>query len=165
MKLSKKTLEEIFYNKELSDAIRDIVVNSPTTLVNAAMYLKYSKDYERDVVVIKKLSAVGLSFDRILVVIKGLNLDTIDQVKEAIDEIKSMGSFQEKMKVMPRVSAEAGEYVVIETTINGVVISEVAVCITELGWSIHNGIKCSNVELSAFNENWDGIPLLTKITF
>lgn len=67
-----------------------------------------------------------------------------------------MGSFQERAKVMPRVSAEAGEYVIIETTVKGVIISEVAVCITELAWGIKNGIiKCSNVQLTAFVANSD----------
>lgn len=76
-----------------------------------------------------------------------------------------MGSFQERAKAMPRVSAEAGEYVIVETTVKGVVVSEVAVCVTELGWEIKNGIKYSNVELMAFNASGDGVPMKTKVTF
>lgn len=76
-----------------------------------------------------------------------------------------MESFQERMKVMPRVSAEAGKYVVIETTVEGVVVSEVAVCITELGWEIKNGVTHSKVELMAFNGSGHGVPLKTKVTF
>lgn len=76
-----------------------------------------------------------------------------------------MGSFQEKTKLMPRVSAEAGEYVIIETTVKGKVVSEVAVCVTEIGLELVNGINCSRVELEAFNIKGKGVPIRTKITF
>lgn len=64
-----------------------------------------------------------------------------------------MGSFKERMKVMPRITQEAGEYVVIETTVKGVVVNEVAVMITEVGFEIKDGIMRSTVALSALNIN------------
>ena len=47
--------EEIIYNKELSDAIRDIVINSACDFDQALRLLNKSKDHTRDVELIKKL--------------------------------------------------------------------------------------------------------------
>jgi hypothetical protein len=51
--------EEIFYNKKLSDTIRDIVLNSACNFNEALELLNESKDYERDSFIIKKMRNVG----------------------------------------------------------------------------------------------------------
>lgn len=66
-------IEGIFYNKQLCDAIRDIVKCSATSFDNAALYMKLSKDYKRDSFVIKKLSNAGIHSKQIYSVIKALN--------------------------------------------------------------------------------------------
>jgi len=64
-----------FYNKELCDTIRDIVINSVTSIEDAELYMEHSKNYERDCFIIKKLSNVGMSRSNILRIIIALNLD------------------------------------------------------------------------------------------
>ena len=46
-KKGKLTPEEIFLNKDLSDRIRDLVLNAPLTFDKALGVLKISKDYKR----------------------------------------------------------------------------------------------------------------------
>lgn len=67
--------EHIFYNKELSDAIRDIVVKSPCTYENAVKLMNNSKNYTRDVHVIKGLLSVGISFKIVERIIINLNTE------------------------------------------------------------------------------------------
>ncbi len=65
--------EEVFYNKELSDAIRDIVINSWCDFDHALRLLNKSNDYERDVELIKKLNNSGISDELINVFISAIN--------------------------------------------------------------------------------------------
>lgn len=65
--------EEIFYNKELRDAIRDIVINSPCCFKEAVKLLKCSKDHKRDVDLIKRLKNNGLDEKRVTVFILAIN--------------------------------------------------------------------------------------------
>ena len=60
-----------------------------------------------------------------------------------------MKSMQEKMKTMPRVKAEFGEFVVIETTDNGVTISEVVCYVQALEFDMVN--NSSKVKLNVLN--------------
>lgn len=62
MKLSKRILEEILFDKDLSDAIRDIVKNSVISLPHAYVCIIQSKNYERDSVIIKELANVGIKY-------------------------------------------------------------------------------------------------------
>ncbi len=66
-------IEEIFYNKELSDAIRDIVLNSPCTMDKALRLIKQSRFYERDVELIKNLLNHGIREDKISMIIHVIN--------------------------------------------------------------------------------------------
>ncbi len=65
--------EDVFYNKELCDAVRDIVKNSPCTYENAVVLMNYSKNYALDVIIIKELLRVGVSFEKVLKIIINLN--------------------------------------------------------------------------------------------
>jgi len=67
--------EYVFYNKELSDAIRDIVKNSPCVYDKAVRLMGHSKDYERDVFIIKKLLNSGIGFETVLKIIINLNTE------------------------------------------------------------------------------------------
>jgi hypothetical protein len=51
--------EKIFYDKELSDALRDLVINSPVEIKEAINLLELSNDYKRDSFIIKKLKISG----------------------------------------------------------------------------------------------------------
>ncbi len=65
--------EEIFYNKELSDTIRDVVVNSACDFDQAVRLLSESKDHKRDSFLIKKLKNVGFSESRVNEFIRAIN--------------------------------------------------------------------------------------------
>lgn len=65
--------EEVFYDKELSDAIREIVKHSVLDYDRALKLLKLSKDYTRDVHVIKGMANVGIRIDQLVVTIKAIN--------------------------------------------------------------------------------------------
>ena len=69
------TLEEemVFFNKELSDIIRELVRNNPVALEDAILCLKDSNDVERDVFIIRKLARVGVSRRQIITTIFILN--------------------------------------------------------------------------------------------
>ncbi len=67
--------EYVFYNKDLSNAIRDIVINSPCTYDNAVKLMDKSKNYARDIHVIKNLLNVGISFEIVLSIIINLNTE------------------------------------------------------------------------------------------
>ena len=58
--------EQVFYNKELSDAIRDVVVLSPCTFEQASHLFAVSKDFNRDKEHIKKLLCNGVSYTWVL---------------------------------------------------------------------------------------------------
>lgn len=58
---------------ELSDAIRDIVTNSACDFEQALRLLKKSKDYNRDVELIKKLKNCGISEKLVNVFISAIN--------------------------------------------------------------------------------------------
>ncbi len=53
--------EQVFYNKPLSDAIRDVVIKSPCSFEQAHRLLKDSTNLERDANVIKEMRNQGLS--------------------------------------------------------------------------------------------------------
>ena len=65
--------EEIFYNKELSDALRDIVINSACDFDQALRLLNKSKNHNRDVELIKKLVNCGVSSKQVNVFISAIN--------------------------------------------------------------------------------------------
>ena len=65
--------EEIFYNKELCDSIRDVTVNSPCNIKEAIILLSASNDYNRDKELIIKMYCVGLSRKQVLVFISAIN--------------------------------------------------------------------------------------------
>lgn len=65
--------EEIFYNKELSDAIRDIVINSACDFDQALRLLNKSKDHTRDAELIKKLKNCGISERQVEVFVLAIN--------------------------------------------------------------------------------------------
>jgi len=67
-------IPDYFYDKELCDTIRDIAKNSATTVEDAELYMKYSNDYKRDSLIVKKLANVGMSKNSILPVIKAMNV-------------------------------------------------------------------------------------------
>ena len=69
------TLEEeiIFFDRELSDTIRDLVRNNPVTLEDAILCLKDSNDIDRDVFIMKKLSRAGVRRQQIITTIIILN--------------------------------------------------------------------------------------------
>jgi len=67
-------IPDYFYDKELCDTIRDIAKNSVTTVEDAELYMKYSNDYKRDSLIVKKLANVGMSKNSILPVIKAMNV-------------------------------------------------------------------------------------------
>jgi len=72
----REELEIIFYNKELCDAIRDIVINSACDFNQAVKLLNASKDHKRDVDLIKRLKNVGMSEEQVLIFIKAINTDS-----------------------------------------------------------------------------------------
>ncbi len=53
--------EELFYNKELCDIIRDMVLKSACNFEDAKELLELSSDYKRDSFIIKKLKNCGVS--------------------------------------------------------------------------------------------------------
>ena len=65
--------EEIFYNKKLSDAIRDIVVNSGCDFDQAVRLLGKSKNHNRDAEFIKKLKNCGISEKQVSLFISVIN--------------------------------------------------------------------------------------------
>ena len=65
--------EEIFYNKELSDTLRDVVINSSCDFDQALRLLNKSKDHNRDAELIKKLKNCGLSENQVTVFISAIN--------------------------------------------------------------------------------------------
>jgi len=65
--------EEIFYNKELSDTIRDVVKNSKCDFGQAVRLLNKSKDHMRDAEIIKKLKNCGISEQQVSVFISAIN--------------------------------------------------------------------------------------------
>lgn len=67
--------EEIFYNKELSDIIRDIVITSVCDYNTAVKLLTISKDHKRDSCIIKKLLNKGVSKECVRLSIYALNND------------------------------------------------------------------------------------------
>ena len=68
-----KISEEIFYDKKLSDTLRDIVVNSACDLEQALRLIKFSKNHSRDVELIKKMKNCGFSEDKTSMFIKCIN--------------------------------------------------------------------------------------------
>ena len=73
MKRNTSNIPEYFFDKEFCDAIRDIAMNSLANIEEAEMYMKVSKDYKRDSMIVKKLSNVGISRRGIMPVIKAMN--------------------------------------------------------------------------------------------
>jgi hypothetical protein len=69
------SIETVFYDKELSDIIRDVVVNSACTFDFAEVVLFGSKNIERDAEIVKKLSDCGVSKTTITTVIRAMNTD------------------------------------------------------------------------------------------
>ena len=67
--------EYVFYNKELSDTIRDIVKNSACDFEQAERLIAKSKDHARDSELIKKLKNCGMSERRVAVFISAINND------------------------------------------------------------------------------------------
>ena len=65
--------EEIFYNKELCDSLRDIVMNSACDIEQAIRILNTSKNYSRDVELIKKLKNCGFGERQVLMFISAIN--------------------------------------------------------------------------------------------
>lgn len=65
--------EEIFYNKELSDTLRDIVINSACDFDQALRLLNKSKNHNRDAELIKKLKNCGISEKQVTVFISAIN--------------------------------------------------------------------------------------------
>ena len=65
--------EDLFYNKELSDTIRDIVKYSACNLEDAVCLLTGSKDYKRDSFTIKKLKNCGVSTREVKKIIRIIN--------------------------------------------------------------------------------------------
>ena len=65
--------DEVFYNKELCDAIRYLVIKSAIDYNNALEILNESKDYKRDVLVIKELINIGVSKEIIKRIINQIN--------------------------------------------------------------------------------------------
>jgi len=65
--------EEIFYNKELCDNIRDIVMNSACGFKEAVKLLSCSKNHARDVDLIKRLKNCGISKRQVIVFIGSIN--------------------------------------------------------------------------------------------
>jgi len=61
-------------------------------------------------------------------------------------------SLKLKMKSMPRVRAEMGEYVVIETTHNGETLHEAICYVDGLEYNVSSG-KAAKVRLSVFDPN------------
>ena len=64
---------EIFYNKELSDVIRDIVMNSACDFHQAIRFMNKSKNHKRDAELIKKLKNCGISEKQVNVFISAIN--------------------------------------------------------------------------------------------
>ena len=67
--------EYIFYDKELSDIIRDIVKTSACDFEQAVRLLSKSKDHARDSELIKKLINCGMNEQRVGVFISAINTD------------------------------------------------------------------------------------------
>ena len=67
-------IPDFFYKRELYDIIIDIVKNSVTTVEDAELYMKHSKDYKRDSLIVKKMSNVGMSKNNILSIIIAMNV-------------------------------------------------------------------------------------------
>ena len=65
--------EEIFYNKALSDTLRDVVINSACDFDQALRLLNKSKDHNRDAELIKKLKNCGISERQVTVFISAIN--------------------------------------------------------------------------------------------
>ena len=65
--------EEIFYNKELSDTIRDIVINSACSFEECVRLLEKSKYHDRDAFLIKKLKNCGISEKQTKIFISAIN--------------------------------------------------------------------------------------------
>ncbi len=66
-------LEKIFYDKELSDVLRDVTINSAITLDDAYVCLKNSDDYKRNSFIITKLANQGFYLKSILMIIESVN--------------------------------------------------------------------------------------------
>jgi hypothetical protein len=65
--------ECFFYDKELSDIIRDISINSPLSSIEVFCLLRVSNDIMKDSEIIKKLSCNGFKFENIKSIIYALN--------------------------------------------------------------------------------------------
>ena len=68
-----KTIEEVFYDKKLSDAIRHITKNSHLPFNCALMILEESNNFQLDIRIITKLSCAGISSNEIKKIIIILN--------------------------------------------------------------------------------------------
>ncbi len=66
-------LEKIFFDKELSDVLRDVTINSAITLDDAYVCLKNSDDYKQDSFIIKELANQGFCLKRMLMIIESVN--------------------------------------------------------------------------------------------
>jgi len=64
---------DFFYNKELSDVIRDISKNSPFSVDDAALCMKYSCNHVCDGEIVKRLADKGMDKNEILSIIKAIN--------------------------------------------------------------------------------------------
>ena len=65
--------EEVFYNKELCDAVRRLVKNSTYDYDRALLVISQSKDYNRDLFIIEKLANNGTSKSQIFGIIQQIN--------------------------------------------------------------------------------------------
>lgn len=78
-------LEELFYNKELSDVIRDVTMNSAIRIDDAYYLLKDSTDLKNDSYLAKEFADNGFSIkiiERILEIVNGGK--KIDELPESI---------------------------------------------------------------------------------
>lgn len=69
-----KKMEEVFYDKELSDTVRDVVMNSPCNFDTAVWFLNASKNHQRDADLIKRLLFAGIKETQVMIFIRAINL-------------------------------------------------------------------------------------------
>ena len=66
--------QEVFYNKELSDKVRDLVANSNCNFHQAIRFLSVSENHERDLDLIKKMLNVGLVEHQVIKFLGAINI-------------------------------------------------------------------------------------------
>ncbi len=67
--------EEVFYDKELCDALREVALKSALCLNDALVIIQQSADLDRDIPIIKSLANAGYEPRKIEHIIKVLNPD------------------------------------------------------------------------------------------